>query len=133
MPHHIISSTLSSSSDLAPDITALLSASNFTIVDVSTGKAIRSGFAFVTDPDPVHRAAETTGREVAIALDVLRHEQASHLAVCPRLDGAFDFLAVALTDRREEAIEATLSTGFSSYFNATTRRTTTVRHNVAEE
>src|SRR5699024_12348742 len=120
MPHHIISSTLSSSSDLVPDITALLSASNFTIVDVSTGKAIRSGFAFVTDPDPVYRAAETTECEVAIALDALRHEQASHLAVCPRLDGACDFLAVALTDRGEEVIEATFSTGFSFYFTATT-------------
>lgn len=98
-----------------------------------TGKIVRSGFAFVLDADPVHKARTISNPEITTAVGIGRRLGTSHMAIYPRFNSFFDFLTVAVTQRREEAIEATFASGFAVYFDATTRRTTTMRHNVAEE
>lgn len=133
MAHHITASVLPSPIDIAPSITAKISRDSFSIFDVATGKMVRSGFAFAVDPDPVYKAKEATEHEVTIVVGLARRDGGTHIAVCPRFDNSIDFVSVCLTERREEAIEATFSTGYSSYFNATTRRTNTIRHNFADE
>lgn len=138
MAHHIISSAFPTlqdpinPTDLAPVIAEKMSRDNFSIFDVITGKMVRSGFAFALDTDPVYKAKNIGVAEVSIALGLGRRDGAVHMAMYPRFDSFFDFLNVAVTKRREEAIEATFASGFSVYFDATTRRTTTVRHNFAD-
>lgn len=138
MAHHIISSAFPTPqdpinpTDLARVIAEKMSRDNFSIFDVMTGKMVRSGFAFALDADPVYKAKNFGVAEVSIALGLGRRDGAVHMAMYPRFDSFFDFLSVAVTKRREEAIEATFASGFSAYFDATTRRTTTVRHNFAD-
>ena len=111
MAHQIISSAFLipqepiDPTDLAPVIAEKMSRDNFFIFDVMTGKMVRSGFAFALDADTVYKAKNIGAAEVSIALGL---------------------------GRCEEAIEATFASGFSVYFDATTRRTTTVRHNFAD-
>lgn len=133
MAHHTTSSVAPSPIDIAPVITSKISRDNFSVFDVMTGKMVRSGFAFAIDPDPVYKSKEATEHEVTIALGLARRDGASYMAICPRFDSSLDYVCVSLTERREEAIEATFSTGYSSYFNATTRRTDTIRHNFSDE
>lgn len=133
MAHPITSSPFPSALDIAPLITSKISRDNFSIFDVVTGKIVRSGFAFVLDADPVHKARTISNPEITTAVGIGRRLGTSHMAIYPRFNSFFDFLTVAVTQRREEAIEATFASGFAVYFDATTRRTTTMRHNVTEE
>src|SRR5699024_3639085 len=118
--------------DLARGIAEKMSRDNFSIFDVMTGKVVRSGFAFALGADPVYKAKNFGVAEVSIALGLGRRDGAVHMARYPRFDSFFELLSGAATKRREEAIEPTAAPGFSVYFDATTRRTTTVRHNFAD-
>src|SRR5699024_12286975 len=67
LAHPITSSPFPSALYIASLITSKISRDNFSIFHVVTGKIVRSGFAFVLDADPVHKARTISNPEITTA------------------------------------------------------------------